>query len=75
MRFTTSPIHLGSQHCGVSQKTVEMGEAINWEIQRFMRQDLKEQQIPVEVKKAVYERLRKPAREMMRVQERAVERG
>ncbi|MGE4423604.1 MAG: hypothetical protein AB7D39_15020 [Pseudodesulfovibrio sp.] len=60
---------------GVSQKTVEMGEAINRDVQRFLRQDLKEQQIPVEVKKSVYERLRKPVREMMRVQERAVGRG
>lgn len=60
---------------GVSQKTVEMGEAINRDIQRFMRQDLKEQQIPVEAKKAVYERLRKPVREMKRIQERAVGRG
>lgn len=59
----------------LSKATVKTGENLNRDIQRFVKHDLKGQQIPVEMKKAVFKRLREPVREMLKVQERGVGRG
>ena len=53
-----------------SPKTIKAGEALQTDIQRFIGQDLRQQDIPVEAKKAIYSQLRTEYLEIKKTNER-----
>lgn len=55
-----------------TQKALEVGQALQRDIQQFIGKELRQQDIPVEAKKAIHARLRKQFLEIQKISERGL---